>query len=212
MKQRHIGRSFADTRSHLRIINLDPLATNHFETCGFLRSRAGIQYPDIQYHFLPLAVSYDGNAMANEHGFQAHVGPMRSKSRGHVRLASREALLWNGPVAALATLPLYNTTFDLMAGVIQGLAKTPSGHSLFLLASHGIALAVMLPATFCAGMTLPLITFALLRAGELPSLRVGPRGVRVPRRALDRWVARNTRRATGKSCGRNARRAPRAAD
>ena len=67
-------------------------ATNHFETCGFLRSRAGIQYPDIQYHFLPLAVSYDGTSLASEHGFQAHVGPMRSKSRGYVRLASRDPL------------------------------------------------------------------------------------------------------------------------
>ena len=46
----------------------------------------GIPYPDIQYHFLPVAVRYDGHAMATEHGFQAHVGPMRSKSRGHVRL------------------------------------------------------------------------------------------------------------------------------
>src|SRR6185503_12612458 len=46
----------------------------------------------IQYHFLPLAVSYDGSAVAHEHGFQAHVGPMRSKSRGTVRLASRDAL------------------------------------------------------------------------------------------------------------------------
>ncbi len=63
-------------------------ATNHFETCGFIRSRAGIQYPDIQYHFLPMAVSYDGSSLAKEHGFQAHVGPMRSKSRGWVRLRS----------------------------------------------------------------------------------------------------------------------------
>ncbi|MEI8298110.1 MAG: choline dehydrogenase [Pseudomonadota bacterium] len=67
-------------------------ATNHFETCGFLRSRAGIPYPDIQYHFLPMAVSYDGTSLCSEHGFQAHVGPMRSKSRGHVRLASRNPL------------------------------------------------------------------------------------------------------------------------
>ena len=63
-------------------------ATNHFETGGFIRSRAGVPYPDIQYHFLPLAVTYDGSSLAKEHGFQAHVGPMRSKSRGHVRLAS----------------------------------------------------------------------------------------------------------------------------
>jgi choline dehydrogenase len=67
-------------------------ATNHFETGGFIRSRAGERYPDIQYHFLPLAVSYDGSSLAHEHGFQAHVGPMRSNSRGWVRLASTNAL------------------------------------------------------------------------------------------------------------------------
>jgi len=67
-------------------------ATNHFETGGFIRSRAGERYPDIQYHFLPLAVSYDGSSLAREHGFQAHVGPMRSGSRGWVRLASADPL------------------------------------------------------------------------------------------------------------------------
>ena len=65
--------------------------TNHFETGAFIRSRAGVAYPDIQLHFLPMAVSYDGSSLAHEHGFQAHVGPMRSKSRGRVRLASRDA-------------------------------------------------------------------------------------------------------------------------
>jgi len=63
-------------------------ATNHFEAGGFIRSRAGIKYPDIQYHFLPMAVTYDGTSLAKEHGFQAHVGPMRSKSKGWVRLVS----------------------------------------------------------------------------------------------------------------------------
>ena len=63
-------------------------ATNHFETCGFIRSRAGVRWPDIQYHFLPAAISYDGTAQATQHGFQAHVGSMRSPSRGHVRLRS----------------------------------------------------------------------------------------------------------------------------
>ena len=67
-------------------------ASNQFETGGFIRSRAGVRYPDIQFHFLPMAVSYDGSSLAREHGFQAHVGPMRSKSRGWVRLASTEAL------------------------------------------------------------------------------------------------------------------------
>jgi choline dehydrogenase len=66
-------------------------ATNHFESCGFIRSRPGVAHPDIQYHFLPMAMSYDGSSLAKEHGFQAHVGPMRSKSRGWVRLASPDA-------------------------------------------------------------------------------------------------------------------------
>jgi choline dehydrogenase len=65
-------------------------ASNHFETGGFIRSRSGVPYPDIQFHFLPLAVSYDGSALAREHGFQAHVGPMRSRSLGWVRLRSAE--------------------------------------------------------------------------------------------------------------------------
>lgn len=61
-------------------------ATNHFESGGHIRSRAGIVYPDIQYHFLPLAISYDGQSLAKGHGFQVHVGTKRSKSRGYVRL------------------------------------------------------------------------------------------------------------------------------
>lgn len=65
-------------------------ATNHFESCGFIRSRAGVTFPDIQYHFLPAAITYDGSAKAQTHGFQAHVGPMRSKSRGWVKLASND--------------------------------------------------------------------------------------------------------------------------
>ncbi len=63
-------------------------ASNQFESAAFIRSGAGVPYPDIQYHFLPIAVRYDGRAAAEGHGFQAHVGPMRSLSRGHVSLAS----------------------------------------------------------------------------------------------------------------------------
>lgn len=63
-------------------------ATNHFESGGFIRSEAGVAHPDLQYHFLPMAVRYDGNAPATGHGFQAHVGPMRPTSRGHVRIRS----------------------------------------------------------------------------------------------------------------------------
>ena len=65
-------------------------ASNQFESCGFVRSRPGVKYPDIQYHFLPVAIRYDGRAAVRGHGFQVHVGPMRSKSRGSVRLRSRE--------------------------------------------------------------------------------------------------------------------------
>ena len=65
-----------------------PGATNHFETLGFIRSAAGVAYPDIQFHFLPVAIRYDGKAPAEGHGFQLHVGPMRSASRGWVRITS----------------------------------------------------------------------------------------------------------------------------
>ncbi|MGQ0610131.1 MAG: choline dehydrogenase [Paracoccaceae bacterium] len=65
-------------------------ASNQFEACGFIRSRAGIDYPDIQYHFLPIAVRYDGKASAGGHGFQVHTGPMRSASRGAVTLRSSD--------------------------------------------------------------------------------------------------------------------------
>ena len=65
-------------------------ASNQFESAGFIRSRAGIDYPDIQFHFLPIAVRYDGKAAAEGHGFQAHVGPMRSPSRGTITLRSSD--------------------------------------------------------------------------------------------------------------------------
>ena len=67
-----------------------PGASNQFESAAFIRSQAGVDYPDIQYHFLPIAVRYDGQAAAEGHGFQAHVGPMRSPSRGHVKLRSAD--------------------------------------------------------------------------------------------------------------------------
>src|SRR5262245_26856724 len=84
---------FARARIGLRwLLFKDGLgATNHFESGGFIRSRPDVPYPDIQFHFLPLAVTYDGSSLAREHGFQAHVGPMRSKSRGHVHLRSSDA-------------------------------------------------------------------------------------------------------------------------
>lgn len=65
-------------------------ASNQFESCGFIRSKAGVEYPDIQYHFLPIAVRYDGKVAAGGHGFQVHTGPMRSASRGAVTLRSAD--------------------------------------------------------------------------------------------------------------------------
>ena len=67
-----------------------PGSSNAFESCAFLRSKPGVRYPDIQYHFLPIAVRYDGQAASDGHGFQAHVGPMRSPSRGSVTLRSSD--------------------------------------------------------------------------------------------------------------------------
>lgn len=69
-------------------------------------------------------------------------------------------------VLALATLPLYGNTFQVMKWLLTSLEKTETGYMLFNLSSHAIALAVMLPATFCAGMTLPLITYMLIKEGH----------------------------------------------
>jgi choline dehydrogenase len=66
-------------------------ATNHFESGAFIRSRAGVKWPDIQFHFLPAAMRYDGKAAFNGHGFQVHVGPNKPRSRGVVRVISPSA-------------------------------------------------------------------------------------------------------------------------
>ncbi|WP_424970222.1 choline dehydrogenase [Dinoroseobacter sp. S76] len=79
----YVGARWLFTRS-------GPGASNQFESCAFIRSQPGVEYPDIQYHFLPIAVRYDGQAAAEGHGFQAHVGPMRSPSRGEVTLRSAD--------------------------------------------------------------------------------------------------------------------------
>jgi len=65
-------------------------STNHFESGGFIRSAPGVLHPDLQYHFLPMAVSYDGTSAAEGHGYQAHIGPMRPTSRGYVKLKSAD--------------------------------------------------------------------------------------------------------------------------
>jgi choline dehydrogenase len=66
-------------------------ATNHFESCAFIRSRPGVKWPDIQYHFLPAAMRYDGRAAFDDHGFQVHVGPNRPHARGYVAAVSANA-------------------------------------------------------------------------------------------------------------------------
>jgi len=76
-----VGLQWALTRS-------GPGASNQFESAGFIRSAAGVEYPDLQFHFLPIAVRYDGQAASEGHGFQAHIGPMRSPSLGAVTLRS----------------------------------------------------------------------------------------------------------------------------
>ena len=64
--------------------------SNHFEAGGFIRSRIGVPYPNLQYHFFPVAANYDGSSPAKGHGFQAHIGPMRPTSRGYVRTVSSD--------------------------------------------------------------------------------------------------------------------------
>ena len=67
-----------------------PAATNHFEGGGFLRSNDDVAYPNVQLHFLPLAIRYDGSSPAQAHGFQVHAGPMNSDARGHVRIRAKD--------------------------------------------------------------------------------------------------------------------------
>jgi choline dehydrogenase len=67
-----------------------PGATNHFEAGGFVRSNDEVSYPNLMFHFLPLAVRYDGSKPSDDHGYQVHVGPMYSDALGTVKLRSRD--------------------------------------------------------------------------------------------------------------------------
>jgi choline dehydrogenase len=84
-KRPFIGAQWLLTRS-------GPGATNHFEAGGFVRSNDDVDYPNLMFHFLPLAIRYDGTAPAGkgEHGYQVHVGPMYSDARGSVRIRSAD--------------------------------------------------------------------------------------------------------------------------
>lgn len=68
-----------------------PGATNHFEAGGFTRSNSEVDYPNLMFHFLPLAIRYDGSSPSHNHGYQVHVGPMYSDSRGSIKIKSKDA-------------------------------------------------------------------------------------------------------------------------
>jgi choline dehydrogenase len=67
-----------------------PGATNHFEAGGFVRSNLEVEYPNLQFHFLPLAIRYDGTSPSGGHGYQVHVGPMNSDAQGYVKIRSTD--------------------------------------------------------------------------------------------------------------------------
>jgi choline dehydrogenase len=67
-----------------------PGATNHFEAGGFARSNSEVAYPNLMFHFLPLAIRYDGTAPSGAHGYQVHVGPMYSDARGSIKIKSKD--------------------------------------------------------------------------------------------------------------------------
>jgi choline dehydrogenase len=67
-----------------------PGATNHFEAGGFVRSNEEVAYPNLMFHFLPIAIRYDGSAPAGDHGYQVHIGPMYSNSRGSIKIKSAD--------------------------------------------------------------------------------------------------------------------------
>ncbi|MGF1749698.1 choline dehydrogenase [Vibrio cionasavignyae] len=83
-----ISKGLIGTRWVLRRDGLG--ATNHFESCAFIRSRAGLKWPNLQYHFLPAAMRYDGQAAFSGHGFQVHVGPNKPQSRGRIFVTSND--------------------------------------------------------------------------------------------------------------------------
>ena len=88
LKHRHkprIGAEWAFLRSGVG-------SSNHFEAGGFIRSNETVDYPNLMFHFLPIAIRYDGSQPPNEHGYQVHIGPMYSDCRGTVRITSTDPL------------------------------------------------------------------------------------------------------------------------
>ncbi len=72
------------------LLKRGPGATNHFEAGGFVRSNDDVAYPNLMFHFLPIAIRYDGSAPAGDHGYQVHIGPMYSDARGSVKIKSAD--------------------------------------------------------------------------------------------------------------------------
>ena len=92
-----------------------PGASNQMEAGGFIRSRAGIEHPDLQYHFVPVAMNYDGSRKHDGHGYQAHVGPMRPTSVGRVRL--RSAVAREPPAISFNYMATENDRQEMRDGV-----------------------------------------------------------------------------------------------
>lgn len=97
-----------------------PGATNHFEAGGFIKSHEDKKYPDLQFHFLPLAIRYDGTAPAAGHGFQLHVGPMNTDVKGRIKIKS------NNPYEAPSILFNYLSTPDEKKNWIAAIKKSRS--------------------------------------------------------------------------------------
>ncbi len=104
-------------------------ATNHFESCGFIRSSSAKDWPDIQYHFLPGAISYDGNTAFKGHGYQVHVGPNKPASRGYLHIQSPDVI--DHPVIQFnylkeaSDMEDWRNTIRITRHVLQQSALTP---------------------------------------------------------------------------------------
>lgn len=100
------------------LFNSGPGASSHFEAGGFIRSNPSVTHPNIQYHFLPIAMNYDGRNPAKGHGFQAHMGPMRPTSRGRIKITS------NDPKQAPSILFNYLSTEEDRRDFREGIRAT----------------------------------------------------------------------------------------
>jgi choline dehydrogenase len=72
------------------VLRSGPGATNHFEAGGFVRGDDQVAYPNLMFHFLPIAIRYDGTKPASDHGYQVHIGPMYSDARGSIKIKSTD--------------------------------------------------------------------------------------------------------------------------